>query len=150
MWTIGTTSCGIRKADELSRGQDIGKMMCNRWQALPDMQLSALQNELGLLQVSTLLKDAEKSCHAVHLLSGRVRLPDSRLLPLWPMVNKNHRGKSPSRFAPIGSAWDCSPLASSGASAPDRMNKCRFVLCDIGRLCGPGPCVIKTKRHGAL
>jgi len=63
-------------------------MMLNHWQVLPDMELPALQDELGCLQVSTLLKDAEKSCHAAHLLSGRVRLPDSRLVPLWPMVNK--------------------------------------------------------------
>jgi len=23
-------------------------------------------------------------------------------------------------------------------------------ICHTGRLCGPGPCVIKTKRHGTL
>lgn len=62
--------------------------MLNHCQVMPDMELPALQVELGRLHVSALLEDPEKSCLDVHLLSGRVRLPDSRLLPLWLMVKK--------------------------------------------------------------
>ena len=44
-----------------------------------------------------------------------VRLPSSQLLLLWPMVI-HHREKSPSRFAPKISAWDCSPLLYAATS----------------------------------
>lgn len=47
---------------------------------------------------------------------------------------RNHRGKSPPRFAPRISAWDCSPLLSC---APVRLSGQDVQICHQVRLCGP-------------
>ncbi len=60
--------------------------------------------------------------------------------------NLNHREKSPSRFAPMISAWDCSPLLTC---APLRLSGQADLPHKRSGSAGRSVCH-QTKRHGAL